>query len=465
MRAGARPVRFALLVISVAVLSGYLVQAQIRFSLPLFARLRGDASLSLECTEEDVLLVVAPHCDDEVFGAGGFMYEAVKRKAKVYVVVMTNGDAFRLLLRRPSRALDLGIRRQRETLEALGVLGIPKEHVFFLGYPDRGLEPLFHEHWSPDVPYLSRFTRMEFTPAASFRPGSPYCGVNVAFDLEEILRAVRPTIVLTSSPFDTHPDHRAAYNFTMYALERLRYEDPFFENTRVFWYLVHWSLWPHGSMTGAGVKLLPPRELCVPTIRWQYYFLAKDAIFAKAQAVRKYRSQSAGGYPLSFVRANELFVEARRVKIPTLAESITVDGVEEDWKGPSVSLAFPEVRVRRNGGKNSPSLTLAKDDEYLYLFLRSLPRERAVYRFHFLPVVPFSGEEVALDVSSESRAWRTVTLPEEKEGIASYAFGREGLEVAVPLHLLHHAPTVFFKMEVLDRGKIVAESIWKILTF
>lgn len=459
--------KFAILVIVVALLSGYLVQAQIRFSTPFFSRLAGDAVPSLECTENDVLLVIAPHCDDEVFGAGGFIYEAVKKGTRVYVVVVTNGDAFRLLVHRPSRALSLGLRRQKETLEALEVLGVPQDHVFFLGYPDRGLEPLFYEHWSPDIPYLSRFTGVEFTPVASFRPGNPYCGVNVAHDLEEIFRSVRPTIVLTSSPFDTHPDHRAVYNFTMYALERLRYEDPFFENTRVFWYLVHWNLWPHGSMTGAGVKLIPPRELLVPTIRWQYYMLPKDAIFAKMRAVRKYRSQSAGGYPLSFVRANELFVEARRVKIPTLEGHPTIDGWWRDWDGPSVTFSLPEFRARKNGARNGRPLLLvmAKDAQNLYLGVHPL-WEKATYRFHFFPIIPFGGQERLVDISSGGGVRKTVTLPlRDGEEMVTYAFGGDGLEVGIPLSFFHDAPTMLFKMEVLVRGKIVAETIWKVLTF
>lgn len=460
--------KFAILVVVVALLSGYLVQAQIRFSVPLFSRASsyGDAS-SLECGEGDVLLVIAPHCDDEVFGAGGFIYEAVKRGAKVYVAVVTNGDAFRLLVHRPSRALNLGNRRQKETLEALQVLGVPENQVFFLGYPDRGLEPLFCEYWSPDVPYLSRFTRVETTPPASFRPGNPYCGANVAADLEEIFRAVRPTLVLTASPFDTHPDHRAVYNFTMYALERLRYEDPFFETTRVFWYLVHWNLWPHGSMTGAGVKLLPPRELSVPTIRWQHFVLSKDAIFAKMRAVRKYRSQSAGGYPLSFVRANELFVEARRVKIPTLEESVILDGRWDDWTGPSIVFSSPEVSVRRNGVRSSRALFLAmaKDAEHLYLATSALWGD-ATYRLHFFPIVPFAGQEVSIDVLSKGGTRKTVVISPSGEGEeVLYALGSGGLEIAVPLHLFHHAPTILFKMEVLVRGKVVAETIWKVLTF
>ncbi|WP_438313747.1 PIG-L deacetylase family protein [Candidatus Caldatribacterium sp. SIUC1] len=465
-----RHLKFAILVVVVAVLSGFLLFAQVRSSIPFFARLSVANSSPLSCTAEDVLLVVAPHCDDEVFGAGGFIYDAVKQGAKVYVVVVTNGEAFRLLVSRPSRALLLGDRRQRETLEALGVLGIPKDRVFFLGYPDRGLELLWYEHWLPGIPYFSCLTRREFTPDTSFRPGSPYCGKSVVADLEEILRTVRPTLVLTASPFDTHPDHRAVYNFTMYALERLRYEDPFFENTRVFWFLVHWNLWPHGSLTGPGVKLIPPRELLVPTIQWQYYFLGKDTVFAKMWAVRKYRSQSAGGYPLSFIRANELFVEARKAKMPTLFEGITVDGRWDDWGGPNIAFSSPEVRIRQNGARRTSSpffLAMAKDAECLYLAVHRLSSKKVTYRFHFLPVTPLGSEETYVDVEVGTGGRKTIVIPSEDEfpGALQYALGDDGLEVAVPLELLHHAATVFFRMEVLEGKRILAETIWKVLTF
>lgn len=470
MRISRHALRFAILVSVVAALSGFLVYAQVRFSSPFFARLSLESLSPLECTENDVLLVIAPHCDDEVFGAGGFIYDAVKKGAQVYVVVMTNGDAFHLFFIRPSRATVLGDRRQRETLEALGILGIPEEHVFFLGYPDRGLEFLWYEHWSPDIPYLSRFTRREVTPLTSFKPGNPYCGESVAANLEEILSFVRPTIVLTASPFDTHPDHRATYNFTMYALERLRYQDPFFEDTRVFWYLVHWSFWPHGSVTGATVKLLPPRELLVPTIRWQYYFLERDTIFAKTRAVRKYRSQSAGGYPLSFVRANELFVEARGVKIPTLEGEVVIDGCWSDWEGPSVTLVFPEAKVRGNGIRRSSKslfLAMARDAEHLYLAVQAPLPERVVYHFHFLPLTPLPEAGVHLNMTVETSGRKVVTIPAEDEEFPGvrYALGKEGLEIVIPLHFLRHAPAVFFRMEAQVKEKVLAETVWKIVTF
>lgn len=471
MKVKLRILRLTVLVGVVAVLSAFLVNAQVRFSLPRFSQLVFENPSSLGCTENDTILVIAPHCDDEVFGAGGFIYDALKKGARVYVVVMTNGEAFRLLFSRSSRAVELGYRRQMETLEALRVLGIPKENVFFLGYPDRGLALLWHEYWSKDTPYLSRLTqRAENFYVTSFRIGNPYCGESVVGDLEEILLLVRPTIILTASPFDTHPDHWATFNFTMYAIERLRLQDPFFGNTLVFWYLVHWHFWPHGSMTGKGVKLIPPRELLVPTVRWQFYFLSKDTIFAKDRAVRKYRSQSGGGYPLSFVRANELFVEAHSSKIPTLLREVALDGRFDDWEGGTLLFSSPEVRgsMARRPSK-FPPLAVARDSENLYFALPSLPFESVTYTFHLYPITSLQDEETYLDVVVESASRKTITVsPSASRGSpldVEYVFGRDGVEVAVPLGLIHRAPTVFFKMEVSLKKRIVLETVWKVLSF
>src|SRR5262245_44158967 len=41
----------------------------------------------------DRILVLAPHPDDEVLGAGGVLHEAVSRKLPVHVVFLTNGDS------------------------------------------------------------------------------------------------------------------------------------------------------------------------------------------------------------------------------------------------------------------------------------------------------------------------------------------------------------------------------------
>src|SRR5437764_4809009 len=42
------------------------------------------------------ILVLAPHCDDETLGAGGYMAMAARLGARVRVVMLTNGDGFPL---------------------------------------------------------------------------------------------------------------------------------------------------------------------------------------------------------------------------------------------------------------------------------------------------------------------------------------------------------------------------------
>ncbi|HET7042023.1 MAG TPA: PIG-L family deacetylase, partial [Gemmatimonadales bacterium] len=43
--------------------------------------------------ESDRILVLVPHPDDEVLGAGGVLREAVRRGLPVRVVFLTNGDS------------------------------------------------------------------------------------------------------------------------------------------------------------------------------------------------------------------------------------------------------------------------------------------------------------------------------------------------------------------------------------
>src|SRR5205807_2930534 len=42
------------------------------------------------------ILVLSPQWDDETLGAGGLLQEAVRAGARVRVVLMTNGDGFRV---------------------------------------------------------------------------------------------------------------------------------------------------------------------------------------------------------------------------------------------------------------------------------------------------------------------------------------------------------------------------------
>lgn len=85
-------------------------------------------------------LVLAPHPDDETLGCGGLIQRKRAAGASVHVTVVTDGaathdgDEAQTLTRDAVIAL-----RERETIEACAILGVPAEAVSFLRLPDGDL--------------------------------------------------------------------------------------------------------------------------------------------------------------------------------------------------------------------------------------------------------------------------------------------------------------------------------------
>ena len=75
------------------------------------------------------VLIVAPHCDDEILGCGGVMARYQNENVPVYVAIMTNGH-----LGAPELFKKEGTERVRaEALAAHKYLGVQK--TFFLAFP------------------------------------------------------------------------------------------------------------------------------------------------------------------------------------------------------------------------------------------------------------------------------------------------------------------------------------------
>ena len=99
---------------------------------------------------QDRILIIAPHIDDESIGAGGYAIDAMANGADVYVVFLTAGDCNRFSARLMNRTLapvaasylTVGRTRIGEAKKAMQLLGIPPDHYFLLGYPDRGLQDI-----------------------------------------------------------------------------------------------------------------------------------------------------------------------------------------------------------------------------------------------------------------------------------------------------------------------------------
>jgi LmbE family N-acetylglucosaminyl deacetylase len=283
-------------------------------SSPAPATAAGPVSLQ----ENDRILVLAPHPDDEVLGAGGVLREAVRRGLPLRVVFLTNGDSnewsFLAYRKRPvlmpGGALAMGAIRHQEALAAAAALGVSAKDLTFLGYPDYGTLDIWRSHWALSPPDRGRLTRARAVPyPTAFRPGAPFKGEEILADLESILRDFKPTRIFVSHPADHHPDHAALYLFTRVALWDLQGE----VSAAVHPFLVHYPGWPRTQ----GEELAPPDRL-LAAFRWQSRDLDPETVAAKRLALAAHRTQY--GYSASrllpFVCPNELYGD---LIIPVLA--------------------------------------------------------------------------------------------------------------------------------------------------
>jgi LmbE family N-acetylglucosaminyl deacetylase len=273
---------------------------------------RGSSATFGEFNRDDVLLVVAPHPDDEALCCAGAIQRARAAGARVVVVWITSGDGFELAAslaehRLFASAQDLrafGEMRMQEAARATAVLGLHPADRFFLGYPDRGIEALLHEHHA--APFRSPHTQAASVPyAQAVRAGAAYTGENLEQDLRTLFERVQPTWVLAPTPLDAHADHSATGEVVIdlmrsrATLGRLR-----------FW-IVHGGFfwpWPRGLDTDAPL-VAPRRARALP---WQNFALPPAERSVKVRAIRAYETQLLLGesFLLSFARSNEIYAAA-----------------------------------------------------------------------------------------------------------------------------------------------------------
>lgn len=294
--------------------------------------------------ENDRILVLAPHPDDEVLGCGGVVQAALRQKKPVRIVYFTYGDnnewAF-LLYRRhpvliPAAMRVMGEIRHREALAAGRLLGLSPGDQTFLGYPDFGTLAIWDRHWGTERPQRSMLTRVSRVPYSdAFRPGASYKGEDVLRDLETIFREFKPTRIFVSHPADHHSDHRALYLFTRVALWELAAE----MQPRLYPYLVHFKGWPRP------LKYLPDAELTPPAffgdrIAWQSYGLSPAEVATKHRALEAHASEVKSTPSLrAFVRRNELFGDFSPIRLP-LAATAPPAGERETFAEPSAEQTF-----------------------------------------------------------------------------------------------------------------------------
>lgn len=152
----------------------------------------------------NTLMVIIPHEDDEINIAGSLICGAREEGMQVICVFVTNGDY--------QYISDVRI---REAVRALAVLGVPKEDIVFLGYPDGGgygeHSVFLHGQKEPVQAHGRTETCggegiLEFCAAES-GVHHEYLWENLLKDLEAVILKYLPDGI-AAIDWDTHPDHR-----------------------------------------------------------------------------------------------------------------------------------------------------------------------------------------------------------------------------------------------------------------
>lgn len=263
--------------------------------------------------QNQTVLIFAPHCDDETIAVGGYIKKALEAKARVFVVLATNGDGhymstmeeFGRLYPKPNNYIEAGYARQKETISALESLGLDKSNVIFLGYPDQGTKLMLTKYW--DKSYKSPFTEDTRSPYDnSYHAHQDYKGENMQNDINEIVKKYQPDVVFVSSSKDKHSDHAALYEYVTNAVKSSGFKPILYS------YLVHYNYFPNPGGLLKERYLTPPLKLIGFNGIWYRFDLDSETENRKQVALTKYQSQIKIPFLNkllnSFVRKNELYL-------------------------------------------------------------------------------------------------------------------------------------------------------------
>lgn len=385
------------------------------------------------------ILIVAPHPDDEALGAAGLARQFLLAGSEVWVVLATNGDAnqgsarswFNTRYLSARQWVEYGEERQRETITALARLGITEERVFFLSYPDSGIDDLWGPNWSNA--WRSPFTQVAASPySRSFTPGAAYTGEAAWRDFAAVMAQIQPTLVLIPHPADTHQDHWSAGAFATTALEAWRAADQAWAKKAVAYeYLVHWPKWPWPAGVDTSVGLSLPMGL-ENTNTWEPLEVDEASRSLKSRAITDYRTQaptdSSLSYLLSFSRAQELFAVPSAICVPTASA-----------QRPAV-ISTPSPAARKPGTPVTIAFSRSDPDELQIEFaLSSRPPTGSNWLCSFYGIEPTSAAIGNLSITNV-RIWPGQTPQVQVTGLYESSAHGSQLATRVQAELQTAAP-------------------------
>jgi LmbE family N-acetylglucosaminyl deacetylase len=269
------------------------------------------------------LLVIAPHPDDDVLGAGGLMQRVKANGGTVRVVYLTDGDGYPEGVKEEDHVetptardyLGYGKQRRREAHAALVRLGLADAFQTFLGFPDGGLCRLTRAYWSERRgAYRSPYTRLNRPPRSEMLvPATQYRGEDLSQELALIIADYKPTMIAVPRREDQHADHCAAWYFLNDSLNDVRRVHPEFTTDEIN-YIVHFNTWPFED---DGPRLEPPPGLRGGASGWMRLPLTPAETRSKRQALRRFTTQMhvMDWFLDGFARSNEVFSRPKPFKV------------------------------------------------------------------------------------------------------------------------------------------------------
>jgi LmbE family N-acetylglucosaminyl deacetylase len=138
--------------------------------------------------QQERFIMVSPHDDDAVLGAGLLIQLAKRENVPVHILIVTDGSMGYCGAKEKDTIAEI---RRKESFECYQSLGVPKENIIWLGFPDCQVSN-----------YRGRRPAEQDSPVAI----AGFAGLQNSFTFH--LRKIRPTQCFLPTQNDLHPDHR-----------------------------------------------------------------------------------------------------------------------------------------------------------------------------------------------------------------------------------------------------------------
>jgi len=141
--------------------------------------------------DKERFMFISPHDDDVALGAGLFIQLAQRGKIPVHILLVTDGSMGYCSREQKDKISEI---RRDEAYKCYTSLGVPRENIIWLGFPDCR---------------LSYYRGRRFSDSNDFTKIEGYIGLQNSFTYW--LRKISPTQCFLPTSGDLHPDHKIVH--------------------------------------------------------------------------------------------------------------------------------------------------------------------------------------------------------------------------------------------------------------